>query len=185
MSHNIRNLNERSKKMKVRSEITIEENEEELKKMYLREKRGKLKERIHAVYLLKKGDCKNIKDLIGKIPRDRKTVSGWIKKYKTGGMVQLLKIKSPPGRKSVLSDDVMMKLKEKLSDPEGYGSYNEIHKEFENESGKKINKKTLYHICHYKLNAVSKVPRPYNPKQNKENIRIFKENFSDDIKKES
>ena len=74
MSHNIRNLNERSKKMKVRSEITIEENEEELKKMYLREKRGKLKERIHAVYLLKKGDCKNIKDLIGKIPRDRKTV---------------------------------------------------------------------------------------------------------------
>jgi hypothetical protein len=169
--------------MKVRYETDIKENEEELKKMFLGEKRGNMKERIQALYLLKKGDCKDIKDLIGKIPRDRKTVSGRIKKYKTGGIILLLKIKSPPGRKSVLSDDIMMKLKEKLSDPNGYGSYNEIHKQVENEARKKINKKTLYHICHYRLKAVSKVQRPYNPKQNKENIRIFKENFSDDMKK--
>lgn len=169
--------------MKVRFEIDIRESEETLKEMFLAEKQWLRKERIYAVYLLKKEYCKNIKELIEKIPRDRKTVSGWIKKYKTGGMLLLLKIKSPPGRKSVLSDDIMMKLKEKLSDPKGYGSYNEIHKQVENEAGKKINKKTLYHICHYKLNAVSKVPRPYNPKQNKKDIRNFKENFSDDMKK--
>ena len=105
--------------MKVRFEIDIKENEEELKKMFLREKRGILKERIHALYLLKKGDCKNIKDLTEKIPCDRKTVSGRIKKYKTGGLILLLKIKSPPGRKSVLSDDIIAKLKENLSDPKG------------------------------------------------------------------
>ena len=87
--------------------------------MFLREKRGNLKERICSVYLLKKGDCKNIKDMIGKIPRDRKTVNGRIKKHKTGGIVLLLKIKSPPGRKSVLSDDIIAKLKENLSDPKG------------------------------------------------------------------
>ncbi len=150
--------------------------------MFLGEKRGILKERIRALYLLKKGDYKNIKDMTEKIPCDRKTVSGRIKKYKTGGLILLLKIKSPPGRKSVLSDDIMMKLKEKPENAEGCGSYNEIHRKVENEAGKKINKKTLYHIWHCKLNAVSKIPRPYNLKQNKEDIRNFMENFSDNIK---
>jgi hypothetical protein len=30
---------------------------------------------------------------------------------------------------------------------------------------------------------VSRVPGPYNPEQNPEDVRIFRENFSDDIKK--
>ena len=47
--------------MKIRYETDIKENEDELKKMFLGEKRGILKERIRALYLLKKGDCKNIK----------------------------------------------------------------------------------------------------------------------------
>lgn len=145
--------------MKVRFEIDIKESEEELKKMFLGEKRGLRKERIYALYLLKKKDCKNIKELLEKIPRSRKTISGWIQKYKKGGIAMLLKITSPPGRKSVLSDDIILKLKEKISNPGAFDSYDELHKQFENETGKKINKKTLYHICHYKLKVVRKKSR--------------------------
>lgn len=145
--------------MKVRFEIDIKESEEELKKMFLGEKRGLRKERIYALYLLKKRDCKNIKELLEKIPRSRKTISGWIQKYKAGGMDMLLKITSPPGRKSVLSDDIMRKLKEKISNPASFSSYDDLHKQIENETGKNINKKTLYHICHYKLKAGRKKNR--------------------------
>jgi transposase len=170
--------------MKVRFETDIRESEEELKKMFLRENDGRIKERIHIIYLLKTGNCKNIKDLTLKIPRDRNTISGWIKKYKTGGIELLCKRETSPGRTSVLTDDEKNIIKEKLCNTEGFGSYNEIYEFVEKEIGKKINKKTLYHICHYELKGVSKVPRPYNPKRNDESIRIFKENFHDDIKKE-
>ncbi len=74
-------------------------------------------------------------------------------------------------------------IKDKPGDIRGFGSYNEIYEYVESETGKKINKKTLYHICHYRLNAVSRVPRPYNPEQNPEDVRIFRENSADDIKK--
>ena len=58
--------------MKVRSEIDIRESEEELKEMLPAEKKlGK--ERIQAIYLLKKGDCKNTKGLTGIIPRSGNT----------------------------------------------------------------------------------------------------------------
>jgi transposase len=169
--------------MKVRFEIDIKESEGELKEMFLAENNGRIKERIYMLYLLKKGICKNIKSLTDYIPHDRNTISGWIKKYKSEGTELLFKIISPPGRKSILSDDIITELRKKLSDSEGFGSYDEICRWVEKKTGNKINIKTLYHICHYKLKAVSKIPRPYNPKQNKENIIDFKEKFSDDIKK--
>lgn len=169
--------------MKVRLNPDIKEESEELRKMMLSEKDGRIKERIHVLYLLKTGICRTIRDISETIGRRRNTVSGWIKKYKDGGTELLCIRESSPGRPSVLTDDEKNIIREKLNDVNGFGSYNEIYRHVEKETGKKINKKTLYHICHYRLNAVSKVPRPYNPKKNNENIRIFKENFSDDIKK--
>lgn len=169
--------------MKVRLNPDIKEESGELRKMFLSEKDGRKKERIHILYLLKTGICRTIGDLSEKIGRNRNTVSGWIKKYKSGGIRLLCKRDASAGRTSVLTDDEKNMIKDKLSDVRGFGSYNEICEYVERETGKKINKKTLYHICHYRLKAVSKVPRPYNPKQNPEDVRIFTENFSDDIKK--
>ena len=169
--------------MNIRLSIAIREDSEYLKKMMLQEKNGRKKERIHILYLFKAGICKTIEDFSEKIGRNRNTVSGWIKKYKAGGIGLLCKRDASPGRTSVLTDDEKNMIKEKLCDVRGFGSYNEIYEYVESETGKKINKKTLYHICHYGLNAVSKVPRPYNPKQNPEDVRIFMENFADDIKK--
>ena len=100
--------------MKVRYETDIRKSEEELKEMLPAEKKWLGKERIHAVYLLKKGDCKNTKGLTGIIPRSGNTIIGRIKKYETGGIGLLLKIKSSPGRKPVLSDDIMIGLKKNL-----------------------------------------------------------------------
>lgn len=169
--------------MNIKLSIAVREDSGYLKKMMLQEKNGRKKERIHMLYLFRAGICKTIEDLSEKICRNRNTVSGWIKKYKAGGIGLLCRRDASPGRKSVLTDDEKNMIKEKLSDVRGFGSYNEIYEYVGSETGKKINKKTLYHICHYRLNAVSKVPRPYNPEQNPEDVRIFRENFSDDMKK--
>ncbi len=169
--------------MKVRPNPDIKEESEELRKMMLSEKDGRIKERIHILYLFKTGICKTIRELSETTGRGRNTVSSRIKKYKDGGTGLLCIRESSPGRPSVLTDDEKNIIREKPDDVSVFGSYNEIYEHVEKETGKKIKKKTLYHICHYKLNAVSKVPRPYNPKKNNESIRIFKENFSDDIKK--
>lgn len=169
--------------MNIKLDIDIKEDCGELKKMMLREKDGRKKERIHILYLFGSGICRSIEDLSGITGRSRGTVSTWIKKYKKGGIGCLCKRNGSPGRKRIITDDIINMLKEKLGNPEGFGSYDEIQKQVESRYGRKISKKTLYHTCHYKLQSVSKVPRPYNPKQNPEDIRNFGENFRDDIKK--
>jgi len=171
--------------MKVRLNPDIKEESEELRKMLLSEKDGRKKERIHILYLLKTGICKTIGDIAEKIGRNRNTVSGWIKRYKTGGIGLLCKREASPGRTSVLTDEEKNIIKDKLCDTEGFGSYDEIYEYVENETGKKKNKKTLYHICHYELKAVSRVPGHYNPKRNPEDARIFMENFSGDKKRKT
>lgn len=170
--------------MNIKLSTAVREDSEYLKKMMLQEKDGRKKERIHILYLFKTGICKTAEDLSEKTGRSRNTVSGRIKKYKAGGTGLLCKREASPGRTSVLTDDEKHIIQEKLCDTEGSGSYNKIGEYIENETGKKIDIKTLYHICHHELKAVSKVPGPYNPKRNEEDIRIFRENFSDGIKKE-
>ena len=169
--------------MNIKLSTDIREDSGYPKKMMLQEKNGRKKERIHVLYLFKTGICGTIGDIAEKIGRNRNTVSGRIKKYKAGGIGLLCKRDASPGRTSVLTDDEKNMIKEKPGDVRGSGSYNEIYEYVGSGTGKKINKKTLYHICHYGLNAVSRVPGPYNPEQNPEDVRIFRENFSDDMKK--
>jgi transposase len=164
--------------VKVRLNPDIKEESEELRKMLLSEKDGRKKERIHILYLFKTGICKTIGDIAEKTGRNRNTVSGRIKKYKAGGLGLLCKREASPGRRTLLTEDETAIIKEKLCDPAGFGSYHKIYEYVENKTGKKINKKTLYHLCHYRLNAVSRVPGPYNPKRNDEDVRIFRETFS-------
>ncbi len=86
------------------------------------------------------------------------------------------------GRKPVISDAVTGRLAEKLSDPEGFGTCRESREWVEREIEKKVSTKTVCHLCHYRLKSVCSVPRPRNPKRNDETVRIFRENFSEDIK---
>lgn len=132
--------------MNIKLSTDIREDSGYLKKMMLQEKNGRKKERIHILYLFKAGICKTTEDLSEKICRNRNTVSGRIKKYKAGGIGLLCRRDASPGRKSVLTDDEKNMIKEKLGDVRGSGSYNEIYEYVESETGKKINKKTPYHI---------------------------------------
>jgi transposase len=127
--------------MNIKLSIAIREDSEYLKKMMLQEKNGRKKERIHILYLFKAGICKTAEDLSEKTGRNRNTVSGRIKKYKTGGIGLLCRRRASPGRSSVLTDDEKTMIKEKLSDVRGSGSYNEIYEYVESETGKKTNKK--------------------------------------------
>ena len=47
-------------------------------------------------------------------------------KYRQVGLEALLTIESSPGRTATIPPEVLTKLKEELSDPEGFSSYGEI-----------------------------------------------------------
>ena len=145
--------------MNIKLSISVREDSGYPKKMMLQEKNGRKKERIHILYLFKAGICKTIEDLSEKICRNRNTVSGRIKKYKAGGIGLLCKRDASPGRTSVLTDDEKNMIKEKPGDVRGSGSYNEIYEYVESETGKKINKKTLYHILSNLTDILSYAPK--------------------------
>ena len=130
--------------MKVRPNPGIKEESGELRKMLLSGKDGRKKERIHIPYLFRTGICETIGDIAEKTGRNRNTVSGRIKKYEAGGTGLLCEREASPGRSPLLTEDETDIIKQKLCDPAGSGSYHKIYEYVENETGKKINKKTLY-----------------------------------------
>ena len=50
----------------------------------------------------------------------------WLRRYEQGGLDALLAVKTPPGKPGLIPANVMSKLKERLSQPQGFKSYNQI-----------------------------------------------------------
>jgi hypothetical protein len=59
----------------------------------------------------------------------------------------------------------MDNLKERLSEPEGFGSYMEIQRWLAEEHGVELSYSTVHGIVRYDLEAKPKSPRPSHPKK--------------------
>jgi hypothetical protein len=59
----------------------------------------------------------------------------------------------------------MEKLKERLSRPEGFGSYKEIQQWLADTCGLELPYSTVHGIVRYELEAKPKAPRPSHPKK--------------------
>lgn len=85
-------------------------------------------------------------------------------------------MKHAPGKESIVSGENLERLKQRLSEPQGFHRYSQIQQWLENELGLKIGYKTVYQLVCYGLGAKLKVPRPKSRKQHEESQSHFKKN---------
>lgn len=153
--------------------IEIHESAEELKDLMHQQRQADDRERIQALYLLKSGPCQQVQQVAKVIGRHRSTVHRWLDFYRTGGVNRLLDPGAPRGRKAAIPEWAQAKLKQRLSQPRGFGSYGEIQQWLARECGIVV----AYHLVHefvrYRLGAKLKVPRPCAQRQDDEEVEQF------------
>jgi transposase len=158
--------------------MTIEVNEsaEELKHRLHHAVTSNTKERLQMLYWLKQKAIATRQELSQRLGRDESTIYRWLKKYRQGGISNLLEVKSSPGKSCRISDQAMNRLKERLSEPQGFNSYGQIQDWLNQELGVVLAYKTVHKIVRYKLKAKLKVPRPQSAKAKPQVQDAFKKN---------
>lgn len=163
--------------MGLRLQVEIKESLEELKKAVKYAKTASGKERLQMLYWLKSGQLTSRLAIANRLGRDEATITRWIRRYKDEGRSGLLGIKHAPGKEPIVSGKNLDRLKQRLSEPEGFQSYSQIQQWLKSELGINIAYKTVYQLVRYKLGAKLKVPRPKSRKQHPKSQSHFKKNF--------
>lgn len=155
-------------------QLEITESVEELKQALKRQKKGADKERVQWLYLLKSQQAQTMKQVAQLLGKSRVTVQRWAKKYREGGMKELLNQKPKSGRPSQLPEWAKKAREKKLQEEQGFESYSEIRDWLEENLGIVASYKTVHHWVHYRLKASPKVVRPKSSKQNSERREAYK-----------
>jgi transposase len=108
--------------------LFIRETADELKQLMHAQQKAKLKERVQALYLLKQGRAKTLKDLADILGRSRSTIEYWLTRYRTEGLLGLVAWNYGDGRPPAISEAVLAELREPLSQPHGFKSHGEIQR---------------------------------------------------------
>jgi transposase len=87
--------------------IEIKESDKELKKLMHKQTQGRKKERVYVLYLLKSHQAETSLDVSKLIGRDYSTIKRWLRKYRQGGIHQLLEIKHRGGKSLSLPKEVL------------------------------------------------------------------------------
>ncbi len=163
--------------VKVEIKETVDELEELIKQTY----DIKIKERLQALYFLKSGQITTLKALAKILLKDTSTLYRWLKQYKDGGLPKFLDIYEPKGKSSSIPADVIEKLRERLKDPLGFNSYQEIQDWLKNEHQIEVGYFVVYRVARRLLQAKPKVPRPRSSKQDEVAVKRFKRDLANKI----
>jgi len=145
----------------------ISEPAEQLEELVCSERDAQIQRRYHMLYLLKTGEEKSRSGAARHLGVHRNTISSWLQLYEEGGLEKLQEIGEPgpePGQQSI-PPEVMESLKERLSEPEGFGSYKDIQQWLAEEQDLELCYSTVHGIVRYELGAKLKAPRPSHPKK--------------------
>ena len=156
--------------------IEISESVDTLKKLLIKARTAQEKEKIQAIYWLKNKKFLTVKKIAMMLGRHRVTVQTWLRKYRDGGLNLLLGLtpKKKQGRPSLITKNVVEKLKKELNNPQGFQSYGEIQSWLKTCFDINIAYRTLHDLVRYKLKPKLKVFRPVHIKQNKKAKEDFK-----------
>ncbi len=152
----------------------ITETVDELKTIMHAQSKAKLKERVHALYLLKAGTVNDISGLAYFLGRSESTVRLWLSHYLVKGLCGLLAWNYHGGKRPALSKEILEALQLRLQEPEGFQSYGEIKDGLSSEYDLEIPYKTVHQTVHYKLKAKLKVARPQSRYRQEEAVVDFK-----------
>ncbi len=156
----------------------ILESPEELLNMMKNEKKGRFRDRLRLLRLLKSGAAETMTRAAELCGVSRLTAVEWFHRYSTGGIRELLQLKTVPGRKRRISGEAEEALIKRLAEPEGFGSYDEIRIWLKEDYDIDIPYKTVHKTVRYYLGAKPKMPRPSHIKKNDEEVQKFKETLS-------
>jgi transposase len=154
--------------------IEIAESEEDLKKRLGQQKTASGKERVQLLYLLKSRQAKTVQDAAQILGRHRVTVQEWMRRYREGGLEELLVGRVSTGRPRAIPGWAEKALDQKLQESKGFNSYGEICQWLEESLGITANYKTVHQLVYYRLKASPKVSRPRSVKQEEEKLEAFK-----------
>jgi transposase len=145
----------------------ISESAEWLERLVRQERDAQIQRRYHMLLLFKTEEAKSRSAAARHLGVHRNTIADWIGLYEKGGLEKLREIGEPgpePGQQSI-PPTVMEDLKERLSKPEGFGSYKEIQQWLAEEQDVDLCYSTVHGIVRYDLGAKPKSPRPSHPKK--------------------
>ena len=145
----------------------ISEPVEKLERLVRKERDAQIQRRYHMLFLLKTEKAESRSGAARHLGVHRNTIADWLELYEEGGLEKLREIEDPgpdPGQQSIPSG-VMEELKERLSKPEGFGSYKEIQQWLAEEQDVDLCYSTVHGIVRYDLGAKPKSPRPSHPKK--------------------
>lgn len=155
----------------------IFETSEELLDMIKKEKKGRFRDRLRMLWFLKTGEAENMGRAAELCGISYPTAMEWFRRYEIGGIAELLYLKTVPGRRRAISGEMLEDLKKRLSEPEGFRSYDEIRTWLMYEYDIDIPYKTVHKTVRYYLGAKLKSPRPSHVKKNEKEVREFEESF--------
>ena len=145
----------------------ITEPTDKLEELVRKEQDAQIQLRYHMLLLLKTGEAESRSGAARHLGVHRNTIASWLELYEDGGLEGLREVGEPgpdPGQQSIPSG-VMDQLKDRLSKPEGFGSYKEIQRWLAEEHELELPYSTVHRIVRYDLEAKPKSPRPSHPKK--------------------
>jgi transposase len=157
--------------------IEIEESVEALEKRMRHARSASQKEKLQMLWWLKSEQVRQHQELSQRLGRNPSTITRWLQKYRQGGLRSLLEEKSAPGKSPEIEGEVLLRLQQRLQQPEGFKSYGQIQQWLEHECGQVVKYKTVYKTVRYRLKAKLKVPRPRSLKQDEQAVERFKKTF--------
>ena len=155
------------------TKMEITEASAELKTQLQQETRGRLKERLQALYLLKTGQVQNATELPYLLGRSYSTIKNWLKIYRQRGLKGLLQLQHGGGKSLSLPHPVLVALQERLKTPQGFSDYQAIQTWLTTTYGIEIPYKTLWGIVPKRLQARLKVVRPHSQARNESRVADF------------
>lgn len=156
---------------------TVLESEQELLDMIKNEKRGRFRDRLRLLWFLKSGKAETMEHAAELCSVSRHTAGRWFRRYETSGITELMRLKTVPGRSRAVPAEVAECLKKRLSEPEGFGSYDEIRIWIRENHNLDIPYKTVHKTVRYYLEAGPKTPRPSHIKKTKRKYTDSKSHF--------
>lgn len=138
----------------------IQERADELKHLLAAERHPQPRQRLHALSLLTRGQATTRTDRARWCGVYRETVGHWLDRYAQGGLPLLLDIYIPQDKPSQLPPAVLTHLAQRLCQPHGVGSYDELRCWLQQEHGITIKYTTLANFLHRKYHTRPNVARP-------------------------
>ena len=124
--------------------------------MHAKKKAGNF-QKIQALYLLKIGQVKTIKELAVTLGVNRITVQRWLREYRVEGISGFLQPKQAGGRKPIIPPEVQVQLQKLLDDPDnGFRTYGDIQKWLLDEYNLNVSYKAVYATVRYQLKSKPK-----------------------------